>query len=169
MRKVTVRKALAIPKPLSYNDVLKWPMDPTAPDVQNAIAETWDQMNITKKPGTAEHDAIASKALDARTALAHYIGNTPWVDANKDNPEALATAERLVKGGLQAAAATHTNQAVSNGASNGGECFVVPKGTPAIATQASAGSVGLNNPVSDAVTVSGNPTPTGAVTFFVCS
>ncbi|CAN5388895.1 hypothetical protein BH09MYX1_BH09MYX1_19910 [soil metagenome] len=87
----------------------KWPMDPTAPDVQFAIAETYDQMNVTKKQGTPEHDAIASKALEARTALANYIGNTPWVDANKENPAAIQNAERLVKGGLRQAAAAHTN------------------------------------------------------------
>ena len=60
-----------------------------------------------------EHDAIAAKSLEARTALANYTGNTPWVDANKDNPEALDAAERLVKGGLRLAAATHTNNAQS--------------------------------------------------------
>lgn len=87
----------------------KWPMDPTAPDVQNAIAETYDQLNMTKRPGTPEHDAIAQKALEARTKLANYIGNTPWVDANKDNPAALQNAERLVRGGLRQAAAAHTN------------------------------------------------------------
>jgi tetratricopeptide (TPR) repeat protein/outer membrane protein assembly factor BamD (BamD/ComL family) len=93
-----------------YLDVLrKWPMDPTAPDVQNGIAETYDQLNVTKKVGTPEHDAIAGKALEARTLLANYIGNTPWTDANKDNPAALQNAERLVRGGLRLAAATHTN------------------------------------------------------------
>jgi tetratricopeptide (TPR) repeat protein len=86
----------------------RWPMDPTAPDTQNAIAETYDQMNITKKPGTPEHDATAQKALEARTKLANYIGNTPWVDANKDNPAAIQNAERLVRGGLRQAAAQHT-------------------------------------------------------------
>ena len=93
-----------------YEAILKkWPMDPTAPDVQNAIAETYDAMNVTKRVGTPEHDAIAGKALEARTALANYIGNTPWTDANKDNPEALQNAERLVRGGLRQAAAQHTN------------------------------------------------------------
>lgn len=87
----------------------KWPMDPTAPDTQNAIAETYDQLNMTKRPGTPEHDAIAQKALEARTKLANYIGNTPWVDANKDNPTAIQNAERLVRGGLRQAAAQHTN------------------------------------------------------------
>ncbi|HEY1958478.1 MAG TPA: hypothetical protein VGH28_22830 [Polyangiaceae bacterium] len=94
----------------TYNLILqKWPMDPTAPDVQNEIALTYDQMGVTKKPGTPEHDAVAAKALQARTALANYIGNTPWVDANKENPGAIQNAERLVKGGLRQAAATHTN------------------------------------------------------------
>ena len=93
-----------------YLDMLKkWPMDPTAPDTQNSIAETYDQQNVEKRVGTPEHDAIAAKSLEARTALANYIGNTPWVDANKENPEAIANAERLVKGGLQRAAAQHTN------------------------------------------------------------
>ncbi len=87
----------------------KWPMDPTAPETQNAIAETYDQLNITKRPGTPEHDATAQKALEARTKLASYIGNTPWVDANKDNPAAIQNAERLVRGGLRQAAAQHTN------------------------------------------------------------
>src|SRR5205807_5428805 len=39
-----------------YQAILKkWPLDPTAPDVQNAVAETYDQLNATKnKPGTPE-------------------------------------------------------------------------------------------------------------------
>ncbi len=93
-----------------YEMILKkWPMDPTAPDVQNEIALTYDQMLVTKKSGTADHDTIAAKALQARTALANYIGTTPWVDANKENPGAIQNAERLVRGGLRQAAATHTN------------------------------------------------------------
>jgi tetratricopeptide (TPR) repeat protein len=87
----------------------KWPMDPSAPETQNSIAETYDQLNITKRPGTPEHDATAQKALESRTKLANYIGNTPWVDANKDNPAVIQNAERLVRGGLRQAAAQHTN------------------------------------------------------------
>jgi tetratricopeptide (TPR) repeat protein len=87
----------------------KWPMDPSAPETQNSIAETYDQLNLMKRPGTPEHDATAQKALEARTKLANYIGNTPWVDANKDNPAAIQNAERLVRGGLRQAAAQHTN------------------------------------------------------------
>jgi tetratricopeptide (TPR) repeat protein len=94
----------------TYETMLqKWPMDPTAPDTQNAIAETYDQLNMTQRPGTPEHDATSQKALEARTKLANYIGNTPWVDANKDNPTAIQNAERLVRGGLRQAAAQHTN------------------------------------------------------------
>ncbi len=87
----------------------RWPMDPTAPETQNAIAETYDQLNMQQRPGTPEHDAIAQKALEARTALANYIGETPWTQANKDNPTAIQNAERLVRGGLRQAAAQHTN------------------------------------------------------------
>ena len=95
-----------------YDTMLqRWPMDPTAPDTQNAIAVTYDQLNITQRPGTPEHDATAQKALEARTKLANYIGNTPWVDANKDNPGAIQNAERLVRGGLRQAAAQHTTNA----------------------------------------------------------
>ncbi len=111
-----------------YDTILKkWPMDPTAPDVQSAIAETYDQMNFTKKPGTPEHDANAGKALEARTKLANYIGNTPWVDANKDNPGALHNAERLVRGGLRQAAVQHTN--------NGKAALVAASATGDVARQ----------------------------------
>jgi len=93
-----------------YEDILrKWPMDPTAPDVQNSVAETYDQLNSAVKAGTPEHDQNAAKALQARTLLANYIGTTPWTDANKENPTALRNAERLVRGGLFQAAAQHTN------------------------------------------------------------
>jgi tetratricopeptide (TPR) repeat protein len=93
-----------------YQDILrKWPMDPTAPDVQNGVAETYEQLNATVHAGTPEHDLNAAKALEARTALVGYIGTTPWTDANKDNPAALQNAERLVRGGLRQAAAQHTN------------------------------------------------------------
>ena len=93
-----------------YQDILKtWPLDPTAPVVQNSVAETYDQLNMTLRAGTPEHDANAAKALEARTLLASYIGTTPWTDANKDNPGALQNAERLVRGGLRQAAAQHTN------------------------------------------------------------
>ena len=97
-----------------YTDMLKkWPMDPTAPDTQQATADTYDQMNVATRVNTPEHDANAAKALEARTALINYIGNTPWVDANKDNPEAIERAETLVRGGLKSAAATHTNNAIA--------------------------------------------------------
>ncbi len=93
-----------------YELMLKrWPMDPTAPDVQNGIAETYDALALLRKQGTPEHDQASQKALEARTGLANYIGVTPWVDANKDNPAAIQNAERLVRGGLRQAAAQHTN------------------------------------------------------------
>ena len=88
----------------------KWPMDRDAPVVQNTIAEIYDTLMRQSREGTPEYAEYSQKALEARTKLAKYVGNTPWVDKNKDDPEAIETAERLVKGGLRRAAADHTNQ-----------------------------------------------------------
>jgi tetratricopeptide (TPR) repeat protein len=85
----------------------KWPMDPSAPETQNAIAEVYDLLVRQTKVGDERHD-YERKVLEARTALAKYIGDTPWVDANKDNPAALQRAEELVRTGLKGAAITHT-------------------------------------------------------------
>jgi tetratricopeptide (TPR) repeat protein len=90
----------------------KWPMDPSAPDTQNAMAEVYDLLIKSTKVGP-ERTAYESKMLAARTALAKYIGDTPWVDANKDNPAALERAEELVRTGLKGAAVTHTLNAQS--------------------------------------------------------
>ncbi len=88
----------------------RWPMDPSAPDTQNAIAEVYDLLVRSTKVGN-ERTEYERKVLEARTALAKYIGDTPWVDANKDNPAALQRAEELVRTGLKGAAITHTRNA----------------------------------------------------------
>ena len=88
----------------------KWPMDPAAPESQNAIAEVYDLLVRQTKVGDERRD-YERKVLEARTALAKYIGDTPWVDANKDNPSALQRAEELVRTGLKGAAVTHTRNA----------------------------------------------------------
>ena len=87
----------------------KFPMNRDAPVMQNKVAELYDQLSRLAPDGSAARAEYASKALEARTKLAAYVGATPWVDANKDDPEALQTAEQLVKGGLKRAAADHTN------------------------------------------------------------
>jgi tetratricopeptide (TPR) repeat protein len=87
----------------------KWPMHRDAPVVQNQIADIYDTMTAQSREGTAERAQNSAKALEARTKLAQYVGMTPWVEANKDDPEAIQTAERLVRGGLRRAAADHTN------------------------------------------------------------
>ncbi|MFO0663106.1 MAG: tetratricopeptide repeat protein [Polyangiaceae bacterium] len=93
-----------------YELMLKnWPMHPEAPSVQAGIADAYEQIANTKKTGTPEHEAVFTKALEARTKLSNYIGTTPWTEANKDNPGALRKAERLVRGGLRQAAVQHTN------------------------------------------------------------
>ncbi len=89
----------------------KWPMHPDAPEIQAGIANTYDQLKRLSQEGTIERKESAAKALEARSKLAAYVGNTPWVNANRDDPEALQMAERLVRGGLQRAAAEHTNRA----------------------------------------------------------
>jgi len=91
----------------------KFPMDRDAPVMQNRVAELYDQLQRLAPEGSAAKQEYSAKALDARTKLAAYVGATPWTDANKDDPEALAQAEALVKGGLRRAAADHTNAARS--------------------------------------------------------
>lgn len=87
----------------------KWPLDRDAPVVQSNIADTYDTLMRGAREGTAEYEEYSRKALEARTALAKYVGTGAWTQANKDDPEALETAERLVRGGLRRAAADHTN------------------------------------------------------------
>ena len=88
----------------------KFPMNRDAPVMQNKVAELYDELSRLAPDGSAAKIEYGSKALEARTKLASYVGtNTPWVEANKDDPEALQTAEQLVRGGLKKAAADHTN------------------------------------------------------------
>jgi tetratricopeptide (TPR) repeat protein/outer membrane protein assembly factor BamD (BamD/ComL family) len=87
----------------------KWPMHRDAPVIQNQIADIYDQLTAQSREGTAERAQNSAKALEARTKLAAYVGTTPWVEANKNDPEAIQAAERLVRGGLRRAAADHTN------------------------------------------------------------
>ncbi|HVU05351.1 MAG TPA: tetratricopeptide repeat protein [Polyangiaceae bacterium] len=87
----------------------KFPMDRDAPKMQNKVAELYDQLARLAPEGSPVKAEYSGKALEARTKLAAYVGTTPWTDANRDDPEALAAAEELVKNGLQRAAADHTN------------------------------------------------------------
>ena len=87
----------------------KWPMHRDAPVIQSEIADIYDKLTIASREGTAERKDSATKALSARTKLSAYVGTTSWTDANKNDPEALQTADRLVRGGLRRAAADHTN------------------------------------------------------------
>ncbi len=87
----------------------KWPMYRDAPLIQNQIADIYDLLASQSREGTPERALNSAKALEARTKLSRYIGNTDWVEANKNDPEAIQQAERLVRGGLRRAAADHTN------------------------------------------------------------
>jgi len=88
----------------------KFPLNRDAPVMQNRVADLYDELSRLAPDGSAAKAEYGSKALDARTRLAAYVGaTTPWVEANKNDPEALQTAELLVRGGLKKAAADHTN------------------------------------------------------------
>lgn len=89
----------------------KFPLDRDAPAIVNKVAELYDQLSRYAPEGSPARAEYASKALAARMQLATYVGATPWTDANKDDPEALAAAEELVRVGLRRAAADHTNYA----------------------------------------------------------
>ena len=93
-----------------------------ADEPRRAECRTRSRTSTTSSPAcrARARSAIRTpRALEARTKLAAYVGNTPWVDANRDNPEAIQAAERLVKGGLRRAAADHTNLARGYAASAG--------------------------------------------------
>ncbi len=89
----------------------RFPMDRDAPVMQNRVAELYDQLARLAPEGSAAKEEYGARALEARTKLAAFVGATKWTDANRDDPEALQTAEDLVKGGLRRAAADHTNRA----------------------------------------------------------
>jgi outer membrane protein assembly factor BamD (BamD/ComL family) len=91
----------------------KWPLHPLAPEIQYQIAVIYEQLSASAKG--AEGERYARLALEARGKLVNYVAtpsHTPeWVEANKDDPEAIRKAELLVREGLQRAAADHTNAA----------------------------------------------------------
>jgi outer membrane protein assembly factor BamD (BamD/ComL family) len=89
--------------------IKKWPCDPEAPQYQNKIAQLYDLLAI-KAEAQSEKDEYASKALAARTKLLDYVGkDSKWVQCNKDNPDAIRSAEALMTEGVKNAAGRHTN------------------------------------------------------------
>jgi hypothetical protein len=87
----------------------RFPMDRDAPLMHNKVAELYDELSRLSPEGSAARQEYAARALAARTRLAGYVGATPWTEANRNDPEALRQAERLVRTGLKRAAADHTN------------------------------------------------------------
>jgi tetratricopeptide (TPR) repeat protein len=90
----------------------KWPMHRDAPMVQHQIAETYEEL-AAQATSASEKELYSKKALEARGKLVDYVATPgkipPWVEANKEDPEAIRRAEQLVRGGLRRAAADHTN------------------------------------------------------------
>lgn len=89
----------------------RFPLDRDAPKLQEKVATLYEQLARLAPDGSAVRAEYTQRALEARTMLAAYVGTTEWTHANRDDTEALATAESLAKSGLQRAAADHTNQA----------------------------------------------------------
>jgi TolA-binding protein len=106
---------------IEISDIIlkNWPCYREAPMIQAGIADTYDELTRQSREGTAEYAENSARALDARSKLANYVVGSSvacqdkdkpcWAQCNKDDPEALMAAERLVRGGLQRAAADHTN------------------------------------------------------------
>jgi hypothetical protein len=89
----------------------RFPMDRDAPKTTDQVAALYEQLARLAPEGSAVRGEYNQRALEARTMLAAYVGETEWTRDNSDDPEALARAEALAKAGLQRAAADHTNQA----------------------------------------------------------
>lgn len=88
-----------------------FPLDRDAPAMQDRVADLYDELARLAPEGSLVGKEAAAQALAARTKLADYVGKSAWTRKNQDDPEALDTAERLVRRGLQRAAADHTNAA----------------------------------------------------------
>ncbi len=110
-REIIKRWGACDPKQCTANGVSL--CDPQMPDVQNAIAETYEQWAKAQQVGSAERTLYETETLKARTELANYVGDKPWVDCNKENPAALQHAEEIVRFGLRAAAEKHTGNGQS--------------------------------------------------------
>lgn len=94
--------------------VRKFPLSRDAPLTRARIADLYDELATLAPEGSAVRAEATAKALQARTQLADYVGDSEWTRANQDDPEAIYQAERLVRHGLQRAAAAHTNAAREN-------------------------------------------------------
>jgi hypothetical protein len=88
--------------------IKKWECDPEAPQFQNKIAQLYDMLAL-KAESQAEKDDYSGKALEARTKLLNYVGkDSKWVECNKNNPDAIRSAEALMNEGVKNAAGRHT-------------------------------------------------------------
>jgi hypothetical protein len=87
--------------------IKKWPCDPEAPKYQDSIAKLYEGQ-ARKTLDQAKKREYESKALAARTKLVDYVGKTPWTECNKNNPDAIRSAEALMNEGAKNAAGQHT-------------------------------------------------------------
>lgn len=80
----------------------RWPLHPRNPEYQNRIAITWGTMPIPE-PGKA---AAALAQLSER-----YGEGSPWYQANKGDPDAIATARGFIETSLAAVAVEYLARA----------------------------------------------------------
>jgi tetratricopeptide (TPR) repeat protein len=92
----------------------RYGLDRDAPLMQHKIGELYEQLARLSPEGSMARSEATKKTLEARGALAVYVGQSAWTEANRDDPVALERAEQLVRGGLMRAAADHTNLARSH-------------------------------------------------------
>jgi hypothetical protein len=89
----------------------KFPLNRDAPKMQNRAADLYEQLSRLAPEQSSLREEYRNKALDARTALARFVGATEWTRAHRKDPEALAMAAKLVSRGMQRVAAERTNTA----------------------------------------------------------
>jgi hypothetical protein len=89
----------------------RFPLDRDAPKLRDRVATLYEQLARLAPEESAIRPEYVRRALEARTMLAAYVGDTEWTRHNRDDHEAIDQAETLARRGLQSAAAEHTNQA----------------------------------------------------------
>ncbi len=153
-----------------YETMLKkWPMDPTAPETQNAIAETYDQMNMHEAPGHArarrhQRRRRSRRAPSSRTTSATRRGSTP-TRTTRRRSRTPSVSFAAVSG---RAAAQHTNNgkaalvAASETGDAGRQIELLRARPPSTSSRASAGSgyleTGRERARRGARAVTGSPT-----------
>ena len=82
---------------LAEQFLTRYPRHRDAPLVQWEQAETYAMMANYFRAGAPEAVEPRRLAAEARARLAHYVGSTPWTEANRNDAEALQRAVDLAR------------------------------------------------------------------------